>query len=187
MVVLSVNCAESVRGEQRSFTFAVIKRLTVSATLSVRALRKCFGERVAVDEVSFAIDAGEVYGMLGPNGAGKTTSISMIAGILARDGGEITIDGMSIDAGPPARARIGIVPQSIALYLDLTARENLNFWGRMYDLSHDQLRIAVEDGLNAVGLMPRADDIVEHVLRRHAAPLEPGLRHSASAEAANPR
>ncbi len=160
MVVLSVNCAESVRGEQRSFTFAVIKRLTVSATLSVRALRKCFGERVAVDEVSFAIDAGEVYGMLGPNGAGKTTSISMIAGILARDGGEITIDGMSIDAGPPARARIGIVPQSIALYLDLTARENLNFWGRMYDLSHDQLRIAVEDGLNAVGLMPRADDIV---------------------------
>jgi ABC-2 type transport system ATP-binding protein len=67
---------------------------------------------------------------------------------------------MDIDAGPPARARIGIVPQSIALYLDLTARENLNFWGRMYDLSHDQLRIAVEAALNAVGLMPRADDIV---------------------------
>ncbi len=129
-------------------------------TLSVRGLRKCFGERVAVDGVSFAIDAGEVYGMLGPNGAGKTTSISMIAGILARDGGEINIDGMDIDAGPPARARIGIVPQSIALYLDLTARENLNFWGRMYDLSHDQLRIAVEAALDAVGLMPRADDIV---------------------------
>jgi ABC-2 type transport system ATP-binding protein len=126
----------------------------------VRRLRKCFGERVAVDRVSFAIDAGEVYGMLGPNGAGKTTSISMIAGILARDDGEITVDGMDIDAGPPARARIGIVPQSIALYLDLTARENLNFWGRMYDLSHDQLRIAVEAALNAVGLMPRADDIV---------------------------
>jgi ABC-2 type transport system ATP-binding protein len=132
----------------------------VSVTLRVRGLRKCFGERNAVDGVSFAIDAGEVYGMLGPNGAGKTTSISMIAGILARDGGEITIDGMDIDAGPPARARIGIVPQSIALYLDLTARENLNFWGRMYDLSHDRLRIAVEAALNAVGLMPRADDIV---------------------------
>ncbi len=129
-------------------------------TLSVRGLRKCFGERVAVDGVSFAIDAGEVYGMLGPNGAGKTTSISVIAGILARDGGEINIDGMDIDAGPPARARIGIVPQSIALYLDLTARENLNFWGRMYDLSHDRLAIAVEAALNAVGLMPRADDIV---------------------------
>lgn len=127
----------------------------MSATLRVRRLRKCFGDRV-----SFAIDAGEVYGMLGPNGAGKTTSISMIAGILARDDGEITVDGMDIDAGPPARARIGIVPQSIALYLDLTARENLNFWGRMYDLSHDQLRIAVEAALNAVGLMPRADDIV---------------------------
>jgi ABC-2 type transport system ATP-binding protein len=132
----------------------------MAITLSVRGLRKCFGERVAVAGVSFVIDAGEVYGMLGPNGAGKTTSISMIAGILARDSGEITIDGINIDAGPPARARIGIVPQSIALYLDLTARENLNFWGRMYDLGHDRLAIAVEAALNAVGLMPRADDIV---------------------------
>ena len=130
-----------------------------SATLTVRGLRKCFGERVAVDRVSFAIDAGEIYGMLGPNGAGKTTSISMIAGILARDDGEITIDGIDIDAGPPARARIGIVPQSITLYPDLTARENLTFWGRMYDLSGDRLRIAVEAGLDAVGLTPRADDI----------------------------
>ncbi len=130
-----------------------------SATLTVRELRKSFGERVAVDRVSFSIDAGEIYGMLGPNGAGKTTSISMIAGILARDGGEITIDGIDIDAGPPARARIGIVPQSITIYPDLTARENLNFWGRMYDLSGDRLKIAVEGALNAVGLTPRADDI----------------------------
>jgi ABC-2 type transport system ATP-binding protein len=97
--------------------------------------------------------------MLGPNGAGQTTSISMIAGILARDEGEITIDGIDIDAGSPARALIGIVPQSITLYLDLTARENLNFWGRMYDLRRDRLRVAVEDALNAVGLMPRAYDI----------------------------
>jgi ABC-2 type transport system ATP-binding protein len=129
------------------------------ATLTVRELRKSFGERVAVDRVSFSIDAGEIYGMLGPNGAGKTTSISMIAGILARDGGEITIDGIDIDAGPPARARIGIVPQSITIYPDLTARENLNFWGRMYDLSGDRLKVAVEGALNAVGLTPRADDI----------------------------
>ena len=127
--------------------------------LTVRELRKSFGERVAVDRVSFAIDAGEIYGMLGPNGAGKTTSISMIAGILARDGGEITIDGIDIDAGPPARALIGIVPQSITIYPDLTARENLNFWGRMYDLSGDRLKIAVDGALDAVGLTPRADDI----------------------------
>ena len=110
--------------------------------LSVRGLSKLFGQRVAVDRISFAIASGEIYGLLGPNGAGKTTSISMIAGILARDAGEITIDGISIDAGPPARAMIGIVPQSITLYLDLTARENLDFWGRMYDLSGAALRDA---------------------------------------------
>ena len=128
--------------------------------LSVRGLSKRFGERVAVDEVSFAIASREIYGLLGPNGAGKTTSISMIAGILARDTGEITIDGISIDAGPPVRAMIGIVPQSITLYLDLTARENLDFWGRMYDLSGAALRDAIDGALDAVGLTRRADDIV---------------------------
>src|SRR5262245_9299484 len=132
----------------------------MSLILSVRGLRKHFGERVAVDGVGFAIKAGEVYGLLGPNGAGKTTSISMIAGILARDTGEVEIDGINIDAGPPARARVGIVPQAITLYLDLTARENLHFWGRMYDLGGDRLRRVVEEALQAVGLTQRADDIV---------------------------
>jgi ABC-2 type transport system ATP-binding protein len=131
----------------------------MSSMLSVRGLRKSFGARVAVDSVGFAIAAGEIYGLLGPNGAGKTTSISMIAGILARDDGEITIDGINIDAGPPARALIGIVPQAITVYLDLTARENLDFWGRMYDLRGDTLRTRVEEALSAVGLTPRADDI----------------------------
>ncbi|HJY84439.1 MAG TPA: ABC transporter ATP-binding protein, partial [Candidatus Binatia bacterium] len=132
----------------------------MSLILSVRGLRKHFGERVAVDGVGFAIKAGEIYGLLGPNGAGKTTSISMIAGILARDTGEVEIDGINIDAGPPARARVGIVPQAITLYLDLTARENLHFWGRMYDLRGDRLRRVVEEALQAVGLTQRADDIV---------------------------
>jgi ABC-2 type transport system ATP-binding protein len=128
--------------------------------LSVRGLSKCFGERVAVDGISFAIASGEIYGLLGPNGAGKTTSISMIAGILARDAGEITIEDISIDTGPSARAMIGIVPQSITLYVDLTARENLDFWGRMYDLSGAALRDAIDGALDAVGLTKRADDIV---------------------------
>src|SRR5499426_3356510 len=132
----------------------------MSLMLSVRGLRKRFGERVAVDDVSFAINAGEIYGLLGPNGAGKTTTISMIAGILARDAGAVAIDGIGIDAGPPARARVGIVPQAITLYLDLTARENLHFWGRMYDLRGDRLRRVVEEALQAVGLTQRADDIV---------------------------
>jgi ABC-2 type transport system ATP-binding protein len=128
--------------------------------LVVKGLRKSFGARVAVDGIGFSIVAGEIYGLLGPNGAGKTTSISMIAGILARDAGEITIDGIDIDAGPAARALIGIVPQAITLYLDLTARENLDFWGRMYDLSGAALREAIDSALDAVGLTKRADDIV---------------------------
>jgi len=127
--------------------------------LNVRGLKKSFDDRVAVDGVGFTIGVGEIYGLLGPNGAGKTTSISMIAGILARDAGEVTIDGIDIDAGPRARALIGIVPQSITLYTDLTARENLSFWGRMYDLRGEQLRVAVKNALDAVGLSPRADDL----------------------------
>ena len=127
--------------------------------LLVRGLCKSFGTRVAVDSVGFTIAAGEVYGLLGPNGAGKTTSISMIAGILARDAGEIAIDGIDIDA-VPRHARYRIVPQAITLYLDFTARENLDFWGRMYDLNGAPLHDAIEGALDAVDLTPRADDIV---------------------------
>lgn len=132
----------------------------MSFILSVRGLGKCFGKRVAVDDVGFTIKTSEIYGLLGPNGAGKTTSISIIAGILTRDAGEVEINGINIDVGPPARAQVGIVPQAITLYLDLTARENLYFWGRMYDLRGGRLRRAVEEALQAVGLTKRADDIV---------------------------
>ena len=128
--------------------------------LVVKGLSKSFGSRLAVDGIGFTIAPGEIYGLLGPNGAGKTTSISMIAGILARDAGEVAIDGTDIDAGPAARALIGIVPQAITLYLDLTARENLDFWGRMYDLSGAALQQAIDAALDAVGLTKRADDIV---------------------------
>lgn len=128
--------------------------------LVVKGLSKSFGSRLAVDGIGFTIAPGEIYGLLGPNGAGKTTSISMIAGILARDAGEVAIDGTDIDAGPAARALIGIVPQAITLYLDLTARENLDFWGRMYDLSGAALQHAIDAALDAVGLTKRADDIV---------------------------
>ena len=128
--------------------------------LVVHGLCKRFAERVAVDEVGFEIKAGEIYGLLGPNGAGKTTSISMIVGILARDGGSVEIDGLDLDTGPPARSRIGIVPQAITLYMDLTGRENLHFWGRMYEMRRDERHAAVESALEAVGLQDRADDLV---------------------------
>ena len=128
--------------------------------LRVEGLRKSFGERVAVDGVGFEIRAGEVYGLLGPNGAGKTTSISMIAGVLSRDAGSITIDGLDLDVGPPARARLGLVTQGVTLYDDLTGRENLRFWGQLYDLSGAELDGAVDRALDAVGLRDRADDRV---------------------------
>jgi ABC-2 type transport system ATP-binding protein len=128
--------------------------------LSVHGLRKSFDARVAVEGLSFSISSGEIYGLLGPNGAGKTTSILMIAGILRRDAGKVLINGVDIDHDPSVRALVGIVPQGIALYLDLTARENLDFWGGMYYLRGDPLREARDYVLDAVGLTDRADDIV---------------------------
>ena len=129
--------------------------------LVVRGLSKRFGERVAVDELSLEIAAGEVYGLLGPNGAGKTTSIQMLSGVLSRDAGRVTIDGSDLDEGPPARIKLGLVPQDITLYLDLSARENLIFWGRLYGLTGDALGNAVEARLDEVGLRDRGDDRVE--------------------------
>jgi len=128
--------------------------------LSVRRLRKSFGTRTAVDGLSFSISSGEIYGLLGPNGAGKSTSILMIAGILGRDAGKVFINGIDADRSPSVRALVGIVPQAIALYLGLTARENLDFWGGMCGLSGNLLREAREHVLDAVGLTQRADDIV---------------------------
>src|SRR5512141_2653656 len=93
-------------------------------------LRKSFGERVAVDGVGFRIAAGETYGLLGPNGAGKTTTISMVCGLLTRDAGTVTLRGRVLDTHTvDVKAEIGFVPQEIALYPDLTARENLRFFG----------------------------------------------------------
>jgi ABC-2 type transport system ATP-binding protein len=128
--------------------------------LNVALLAKSFGDRRAVDSVSFEIAPGEVYGLLGPNGAGKTTSISMIAGVLPRDGGTVTIDGIDLDQGPRARARLGLVTQGVTLYQDLTGRENLRFWGQLYDLSGAALDRAVDVGLADVGLTDRANDPV---------------------------
>ena len=128
--------------------------------LVAEGLRKRFGERDAVAGIDLQIAAGEIYGLLGPNGAGKTTTISMITGVLPRDAGRVVVDGVDLDAGPPARRRIGLVPQAITLYQDLTARENLLFWGRMYELRGAALEQAVAAGLEDVGLADRADDRV---------------------------
>ncbi|MEX0869182.1 MAG: ABC transporter ATP-binding protein, partial [Nitriliruptoraceae bacterium] len=124
-------------------------------------LARAFGDVQAVSDVSFTVGAGETYGLLGPNGAGKTTSISMIAGSLAAHEGSVTLDGQHVT--PDARAvkrAIGLVPQDLAVYPDLTARENLSFFGRLYDLRGNSLADRVSAVLEVVGLAERADDRV---------------------------
>ncbi|MBT8250053.1 MAG: ATP-binding cassette domain-containing protein, partial [Acidimicrobiia bacterium] len=103
------------------------------AILEVDGLQKSFDDIHAVRAVSFHINEGETYGLLGPNGAGKTTSISMIAGLLERDAGTVTIDSRRIDVTSVDEKRaIGLVPQELAIYPDLSARENLAFFARLY-------------------------------------------------------
>jgi ABC-2 type transport system ATP-binding protein len=130
--------------------------------LECRELTKRFGERVAVDGVGFTIAAGERYGLLGPNGAGKTTTISMICGLLPRNGGSVSVNGVAIDdRSSDGKAGIGYAPQEIALYPDLTGRENLKFFARLYDLRGRQRDERVNACLDLVGLLERGDDRVD--------------------------
>jgi ABC-2 type transport system ATP-binding protein len=134
---------------------------TAEPVLRCRDLRRRYGQRLAVDGVGFRVDPGETYGLLGPNGAGKTTTISMICGLLRRDGGEVTVAGASLDRDPAAvKAAIGYVPQDIALYPDLSGGENLRFWGRMQGLGGRDLAARVDAVLEVVGLADRARDKV---------------------------
>jgi ABC-2 type transport system ATP-binding protein len=130
--------------------------------LDCRDLRKRFGERTAVDGISFSVAPGETYGLLGPNGAGKTTTISMVCGLLGRDGGEVTVDGRPMDVDAiDAKSAIGYVPQDLAIYPDLTGRENLRFFGRLQRLSGSLLDRRVDEVLALVGLADRAHDRTE--------------------------
>jgi ABC-2 type transport system ATP-binding protein len=131
--------------------------------LRCRDLRKSFGEREAVRGVSFEIGAGETYGLLGPNGAGKTTTISMACGILYRDGGEVVVAGQPLDVGTTAaKAAIGLVPQDLAIYPDLNARENLGFFGALYGMRGRELKARIDEVLEVVDLTDRAKDRTEH-------------------------
>jgi ABC-2 type transport system ATP-binding protein len=122
-------------------------------------LHKSYGDRAAVNGVSFHIDRGETYGLLGPNGAGKTTSISMVCGLMERNGGTISVAGVPMDIDAvEAKASIGYVPQDLAIYPDLTARENLRFFGRLQKLRGAELDRRVDAVLELAGLTERADD-----------------------------
>ena len=122
-------------------------------------LRKRFGERQAVDGVGFEIAQGETYGLLGPNGAGKTTTISMICGILTRDAGEVRVLGEPLDVDAVDTKRlIGVVPQDLAIYPDLSARENLDFFGRLYGMRGAELKARIAEVLAVVELTDRAKE-----------------------------
>jgi ABC-2 type transport system ATP-binding protein len=122
-------------------------------------LHKRFGELQAVRGVSFRIAEGETYGLLGPNGAGKTTTISIVCGLLEPDRGEVIIDGGPLTVrSVAAKAAIGYVPQELAIYPDLSARENLRFFARLYDLTAATVNARIDEVLAVTGLADRADE-----------------------------
>ncbi|MBM3330400.1 ABC transporter ATP-binding protein [candidate division WOR-3 bacterium] len=128
----------------------------VDNAIEVRDLTKAFRDVVAVAGISFEVKRGEVFSLLGPNGAGKSTAISIISGLLAPDSGDALVMGHSIlKESMAARRNLGVVPQEIALYNDMSARENLLFWGRMYGLSGKDLARRTDEMLEAVGLVER--------------------------------
>ena len=129
--------------------------------IEVQHLKKSFGDFQAVQDANFNANSGEVLSLLGPNGAGKSTTISMLSGLLAPTDGDACIMGHSVIREPKAaKASLGVVPQDIALYPDLSARENLVFWGKMYGLRGAALKIRVDEVLEIIGLADRQKDHV---------------------------
>jgi ABC-2 type transport system ATP-binding protein len=130
--------------------------------LELHNVRKSYGTQQAVKGISFAIRAGETLGLLGPNGAGKTTTVSMIAGLITPDSGEVQLDGRSFGGDTdPLKARIGLVPQDLALFEDLSALENLSLFGALYGLKGAALDGATAEALSFTGLTDRAKDKVK--------------------------
>ncbi len=130
--------------------------------LEVRNLVKKYGEKLAVDDISFDIREGEIFSLLGPNGAGKTTTISILSTLFSPSAGDASILGYSVTKNPMEVKRlIGVVPQEIALYDGMTALENLNFWGEMYGLSGGALKTRVKELLEQIGLADRAKERIK--------------------------
>ncbi|TWU31345.1 ABC transporter ATP-binding protein [Novipirellula artificiosorum] len=135
--------------------------MTHSKVLAVDRLFKAFGDIHAVSGVSFAINAGEVYGLLGPNGAGKTTTIDMICGLRKPDSGTVSINGKDFSIDPKsAQQSMGVVPQEVALYEELSAEENLLFWGKLAGLSSKLAKERTEHLLHDLMLTDRRRDAV---------------------------
>ncbi len=124
-------------------------------------LHKSFGANIAVDNLSLEIKKGEVFGLLGPNGAGKTTTVNLAVGLLEPDHGSVQIDGAGTPDSPEVRAKIGVAPQALAIYEELTAEENLNFFARIQGLTENRLKERVTWSLEFVGLTDRRRALVK--------------------------
>jgi ABC-2 type transport system ATP-binding protein len=130
------------------------------AIIAVDGLSKRFGDIVAVDGVGFEVGRGEMFGLLGPNGAGKTTTINILCGLLRADSGTVRLDGRTDPTRPDVRASLGVVPQSLALYDELTAQGNLELFGRINGLTGRGLKDRVAACLDLAGLTQRRKDRV---------------------------
>ena len=129
--------------------------------IRVKDLQKSYGNLRAVDGISFEVPEGQMLGFLGPNGAGKTTTLSMISGLLKPDQGQVSIGEIDVWHSPKEAKRIlGLVPQDLALYEELTARENLMFWGSLFHLPRSELKANIEVWLDRVGLKGRGREAV---------------------------
>src|SRR5690348_2978412 len=127
--------------------------------LEVVGVRKRYGKTVALDGVSLAIEEGEMFGLLGPNGAGKTTLINILCGLADADAGEVRLFGKPFSRNDrEARRLVGIGTKDLSIYPDLSARENLRFFGKLYGIRGPELEQRVSELLSAVGLTDRADD-----------------------------
>jgi ABC-2 type transport system ATP-binding protein len=132
--------------------------------IEVERVRKVFGEVTAVEDVSFSAAPGAIFGLLGPNGAGKTTTINCMCGLLAPTAGRIRIAGHDIARdGRQARAALGVVPQEIAVYLELGVRDNLSYWGAAQGLRNPELKARVADVMGLIGLADRAKEYAKNL------------------------
>ncbi len=130
--------------------------------IQVNNLSKSFDKIQAVNNISFTIEKGEIFGLLGPNGAGKSTTINMLSTILQSDNGTIHIDGIDVKTNPKAcKKLIGVVPQEISLYEELSAYDNLLFWGKLYDIPPKELKENINSILELIGLSDRKKDLIK--------------------------
>src|SRR5258708_2039637 len=158
MTMTSVRAAVLAPCQKFAFNFCT-KQVPM---LKLDHITKRYGSLTALDEVSLNIEPGEFFGLLGPNGAGKSTLMSLVAGLRAPDAGTLTLDGIALNTADSAgRLALGLVPQHIARYLELSAEQNLRIFGRLYGLRGAELRARVDEALAAVQLVDRRKDQVK--------------------------